>query len=42
VSKTFIFVEKSFHFEQKYLRTGIETQNGEELSIDLIFTNNLW
>ena len=29
-----------FNFNQTYLKTGLKTQNGEELSLDLIFLNN--
>ena len=38
--KIFIFCAKSFNFNQTYLKTGLKTQNGEELSLDLIFLNN--
>ena len=38
--KIFIFCTKSFNFHQTYLKTGLKTQNGEELSLDLIFLNN--
>ena len=34
-------MRKHFNFEIKYLNTGFETGNSEELSIDLIFNNNL-
>ena len=35
-----MFCAKSFNFDQTYLNTGLKTQNGEELSLDLIFLNN--
>ena len=38
--KIFIFCAKSFDFNQANLKTGLKTQNGEELSLDLIFLNN--
>ena len=38
--KIFIFCAKSFNFNQTYLKTGLKTQNGEELSLDLIFHNS--
>ena len=37
--KIFIFCAKS-NFNQTYLKTGLKTQNGEELSLDLIFLNH--
>jgi len=35
-------VRKKFNCEQKYLNSGLETQNEQELNIDLIFNNNLY
>ena len=36
------FYTKDEDFDQIYLNTGSKTQNGEELSLDLIFHNNFW
>ena len=33
-------MKKPFNFEIKYLNTGFVTGNSEELSIDLIITND--
>ena len=36
------FCTRNEDFDQTYLNTGSKTQNVEELSLDLIFHNNLW
>jgi hypothetical protein len=36
------FCTKNEDFDQIYVDTGSKTQNGEKLSLDLIFYNNFW
>ena len=36
------FCTKNEYFDQMYLNTGSNTQNVEELSLDLIFHNHFW
>ena len=41
-AKNFHFWWKIFAFDQQYLNTSLKTQNGEKLSLDLIFITNFW
>ena len=42
LERILILEAKNKDFDQTYLKTGLKTQNVEELSLDLLFHNIVW